>query len=656
MKTRLICLIVLTFLAAEFSSAAQDFIDATFNPGTGVNGFVESVLVQPDGKILICGSFTAYNGVPRSYMARLNSNGSLDESFNAHPNYWVRSMALQPDGKIVLGGFFTALDGLSRNRVGRVNADGTVDTTFNPGAGCEGRIVPADPTSPFLFAVALQADGKIIIGGNFTNYNRVTRSGVARLNTDGSLDNSFNVGSGVDSWVRSIMVAPNQQIYFSGWFQNYNSRGHDRMVRVNPDGSADESFKTDIGYSTAIYSIALQPDGKIIVGGHSVNTNSPFQQEVVRLNTDGSYDLSFNPGGEGSNEKVEKVILQPDGKILIGGYFSLYNGMRVKSVARLNSDGTLDTDFVASANNWVWDIALQNDDKFLIAGAFSDVNGAPRNGIARLNFTKDPPPPPIDEPPQATEPTNSFVVWHLDGTNLIDSAEIPDHPALDPTWQLVAFGDINGDGSGDAVYQNEKGQIAAWFVTDSTFSKFKMLRKRVKLWRVIAINDGLKKHRAELLLQRPDGRLSLMRFGKGKFRGAGTLNRKTKADPSLRFIGFSDFDQNNRTDWLWQDNAGQLVVWSMRGTRRLRVVSLNSTQPLGPEWNAIALGDVNGDEQKDILFRNESGNVAAWLMNGTNVLSTGGLAGGQPVNANWSLVGVNDMNGDQQNDFIWRTK
>jgi uncharacterized delta-60 repeat protein len=242
MKTRRICLLVLLFLSSEFLLLAQEFIDTTFDPGTGVNGFVECAVVQPDGKILIAGNFTSFNGVPRSYMARLNSNGSLDTTFVASPNYWVRFMALQPDGKIVIGGFFTSVDGLPRSRIARINSDGSVDASFNPGAGCEGRMVPADPTDPFLFAIGLQADGKIVIGGNFTNYNKAPRMGVARLNTDGSLDTNFNVGSGVDSWVRSILVMPNQQILLSGWFENYNSRGHDRMVRLNSDGSSDESF------------------------------------------------------------------------------------------------------------------------------------------------------------------------------------------------------------------------------------------------------------------------------------------------------------------------------------------------------------------------------------------------------------------------------
>ncbi|MEO5804821.1 MAG: delta-60 repeat domain-containing protein [Verrucomicrobiota bacterium] len=400
-------IVLVCFLATHL--AAQESLDTSFDPGTGANAFIESTVVQPNGKILVCGLFTSINGTPRKYIARLNSNGSVDPTFTANPNYWVRFMALQPDKKIIIGGFFTGVDAGVRNRVARLNEDGSLDTTFNPGTGCTGRIVEADPTDPFLFAIALQSDGKIIIGGNFTNFNGIARSGVARLNSDGSLDNTFNVGTGVNSWVRSILILPNDQILLSGWFENYNNRSHNRMVRLNPDGSDDTAFNPWFGYSTSVYSMSRQSDGKIVVGGHSVNTNAPFVQEVVRLLSDGSYDPTFNTGGAGANDKVESVIIQPDGKILIGGYFSFYNNVRLRGFARLNSDGSLDPTLNAGADNWIWTLALQNDGKILMCGAFSTINGVSRNGIARLNSSDDSVPPPPPPPPPPPGPTNSFT-------------------------------------------------------------------------------------------------------------------------------------------------------------------------------------------------------------------------------------------------------
>ncbi len=377
---------ILFSLTLTVAVAQTNNLDLTFNPGTGAQGgFVESMVLQPDGKILVCGNFTSFNGFPKKYVARLNADGSVDTNFTANVSYWVRYMALQTDGKIVIGGFFQFVSTQSRNRVARLNSDGSIDPTFDPGTGCDGKIVAADPTNPFLFAIKIQNDGKIIIGGNFTNYNGVARSGIARLETNGVLDATFVVGSGVNSWVRSMLIQPNNQIMLSGWFTSYNNRPYNRMVRLNPDGSADTNFNAYFGDLTSVYTMTLLPDKKIVVGGHTVNSNSVFQQEVVRLSTNGVYDTTFNPGGSGANEKVESVVLQPDGKLVLGGYFTLYNGAHVESVARLNADGTLDNSFTASVDNWVWTVLLQSDGKILICGGFNVVNGAPRSGIARFN-------------------------------------------------------------------------------------------------------------------------------------------------------------------------------------------------------------------------------------------------------------------------------
>ncbi|MGI8967081.1 MAG: delta-60 repeat domain-containing protein, partial [Limisphaerales bacterium] len=161
--------------------AQTNFLDLTFDPGTGAgNTFVETVLPQPDGKVLVCGAFTVFSGQPRNYIARLNSDGSLDTNFVASPSYWVRHMTLQTDGKIIIGGFFTSVEGQSRNLVARLNSNGSLDTSFNPGSGATGTLgvsITGVP-DPFVFQTALQSDGKILITGNFTTYNGVGVNGI----------------------------------------------------------------------------------------------------------------------------------------------------------------------------------------------------------------------------------------------------------------------------------------------------------------------------------------------------------------------------------------------------------------------------------------------------------------------------------------------
>jgi uncharacterized delta-60 repeat protein len=374
-------------LGTELVIAQSGLLDTTFNPGiAATNGLVETVLPQPDGKILICGNFTQFAGTDRSYICRLNSDGTLDNTFRAGPGYWVRHMSLQPDGKIIIGGFFTTVEGQPRGLIARLSPTGALDTNFlsNPGAiGTLGVSITGNP-DPFVFYTAVQPDGKILITGNFTNYNGVNIYGIARLNPDGSLDTSFSVGSGLNTWGRSIQVLTNfsNKILVTGWFDNYRNSSHNRMALINPDGTPDTSFHpTVFADKTAVYGAVLLPTGKYIAVGHSENALGLFLQDIVRLNADGSVDSSFSPS---ANDKVESVRLQADGKILIGGYFSQVNGTPRASMARLNSDGTLDTSFNPSADNYIWTVALQDDQNILISGGFYHIDGISRNGVARL--------------------------------------------------------------------------------------------------------------------------------------------------------------------------------------------------------------------------------------------------------------------------------
>jgi uncharacterized delta-60 repeat protein len=187
----------------------------------------------------------------------------------------------------------------------------------------------------------------------------------------------------MNSWVRSLLVQTNGQILVSGWFTSYNNQSYNRMVRLNTNGVADATFNAVFGDQTAVYTMAPQPDGKIVIGGHSINTNAVFRQEIVRLNTNGTYDSTFNPGGLGANEKVESVVLQSDGKIVMAGYFNSYNGQSCGPIIRLNADGSFDRT-LAQVDNWIWTVALQSDRRIVFCGGFSSVDGASRSGIARL--------------------------------------------------------------------------------------------------------------------------------------------------------------------------------------------------------------------------------------------------------------------------------
>ena len=307
------------------------------------------------------------------------SFGELDPSLNAaidsSPGN-IQSSALQPDGKIIVGGYFKTLNGTSYKTIVRLNGDNSIDPTFNAS------------TNGTVMAMALQTDGKIVIGGAFTVVNGTVQNRIARLNPDGSLDASFNTGFGADNLVYDIAVQTDGKIVLGGSFVFVGTSLSYYVARLNPNGSLDTSFVSPIQPSSfsappsIVYSIALQTDGKIILGGlilTNSNTVPPTTTPVTRLNSDGSFDSSFNPGSINSN--LYDVAVQTDGKILIGGFFTQINGASRKYLARLNPDGSLDNTFDASseATAPVWTIRLKPDGKIL----FSSIIIIPSSGVAK---------------------------------------------------------------------------------------------------------------------------------------------------------------------------------------------------------------------------------------------------------------------------------
>ena len=375
------------FFATSLSQNAAE-LDLSFDPENNANSVVESITLQPDGKIIVTGHFS-------SKIVRLNSDGSKDLSFN-QPADWgavLKDSDLLSDGKIIVVGNFTDFDGTSVNHIVRLNTDGTVDNSFNQGTGANN----------YINCVKVQDDGKILIGGVFTEYNGTPRGGVARLNTDGSLDNSFQTGtglSGISSEAESIDIQSDGKILFAGKFTSYDGNPSEQSVRLNSDGSFDASYSSPVlgGGSAAdrrIADIKVQSDGKIIIGGHFETVAGTTRKCIARLNSDGTVDTSFDPGDGAQltwGTLVVSTFVLPDGKILIGGKFNTFDGESRRCIARVNADGSHDTAFdpgegvtdflpYALVSNFV----LQPDGKILIGGDFDEYNQTTRLNIARLN-------------------------------------------------------------------------------------------------------------------------------------------------------------------------------------------------------------------------------------------------------------------------------
>ncbi len=348
------------------SPPADSFNPSPVDPqSTTVSAFA----IQPDGKILIGGTFVQIGGQHRTNIARLFPDGTVETNF--HPVVLglgvaeVNCLALQANGQILVGGSFTSLSGQSRKNIGRLNADGTVDTTFNPG-----------PDSGPVRALAVLPDGKILMSGNFTLFGTFLRRSIARLNIDGTVDTNFNARANAS--VLYVVPQPDGKILAGGSFTQIGGQSCTNFARLNSDGSLDLSFNP--GVSGTVYPHAIQPDGKIIV-----DVGAAGATHVMRLNADGSVDPSFAVPPYCNS--VGSAVLQADGKILVTGGFTSFWGQPRGYVARLFPDGTLDTNFTAGADGLVLALAIQPDGKTLVGGLFATLAGVNRFYVGRLNNT-----------------------------------------------------------------------------------------------------------------------------------------------------------------------------------------------------------------------------------------------------------------------------
>jgi uncharacterized protein (TIGR03437 family) len=339
--------------------------DSSFNPGTGPKSFggfyaafISDIAIQPDGKIILSGNFDYYNGTPVTGIIRLNPDGSLDPSFIAPipPIVLVRDLLLQPDGRIVIAGDFTSYAGTPRKYLARINTDGSLDSSFDPGAG----------TSRPPSTLARLPDGRILAGGNFYLAGDEVRLGVASFHPDGRVDSSFKslVGGRPDSLFAEAQfaaLAPGGKIVIAGTFDVVNETARPKLARLNADGTLDGSFAPMIASAGSnepeFYKLAVQPDGKVLV-------YVPSAKRFLRLNVDGSEDSSFTPPRFDLLVSDGLIILQPDGKILLSG-FGIDSTTRL---VRLNPDGTEDTTFRSDAPiRNIFAMALQLDGKVVIA-------------------------------------------------------------------------------------------------------------------------------------------------------------------------------------------------------------------------------------------------------------------------------------------------
>ncbi len=457
--------------------------DTSFDSTIGTNGTIEKIIVQSDGKIIFGGVFSSYRQQSlNAGLVRINTNGSIDNSFVPYRplyNYsGLTAAAVQPDGKILLSGFGINTNGAAKTGIIRLNANGTIDNTFS----MQGLI---DDLGSILTIKVLH-NGKIIVAGYFVTWNGVSHTGIIRLNSDGSIDSGFQLtGNGLQPYfagnstgVWSVIEYPDSTLLVGGNFIYYNGTLSPGVVKLLSNGSLDTSFHMDptfnVNSNFSAQCLAVTPQNKILVGGHFyIPGPAPgIYKDAFLLQQNGSLDSTailsgpdmnktFTAGGlsyifpnnDGSflglgdysgyydsafvnnislytatlhhdpsfvntflqKGLVNETIIQPDGKYLVNGNFSLYdtnyNNQR-GYIARLLPDGNLDDSFAnIDVNGPVNAFTLQDDGKIIGAGNFSSVGSISKKGVAR--FLSDGSLDASFDPGTGPNPSNSIYCLYI---------------------------------------------------------------------------------------------------------------------------------------------------------------------------------------------------------------------------------------------------
>lgn len=373
-----------TLVFAQFSDGT---LDSDFKPTYYDNSSESSNLMieLPDGKTLITGKITI-DGVVR-FIARLNPDGSIDDSFNAPSASFssIVCMVVQDSGKIVIGGVFQGyIDDVNgrhyRKYIARLNADGSVDKDF--------AYLESGNSTPFLdddiFSMAQQSNGKILVGGDFRTVDGVSRVAVARLNENGDLDKSFHATSITTSNdVNAIFVQPDNKIIINQEIRSF-SAVQSNVFRLESDGSLDSNDEFKSGHTGMRVKFILgASDGGFLVGGEGRGNYGALQ----KLGSNGELDTDFKLS-EGPNT-IYSIAQQADGKLLVAGYFPIQGSLRnLKKVYRYKADGNLDDSFLpvkTGVIGQVYNVLLQKNGGVILTGEFNEINSENHQDLARLS-------------------------------------------------------------------------------------------------------------------------------------------------------------------------------------------------------------------------------------------------------------------------------
>ncbi|HEX7999045.1 MAG TPA: FG-GAP-like repeat-containing protein [Pyrinomonadaceae bacterium] len=653
-------------LDTTFGTGGKVFTN-TFNS----NEEARAVVVQPDGKLVVVGYYNV-DGTPDFMVARYNTDGSPDTSFDADGrtitpifsgNNIALAAALQPDGKIVVAGF--ASNGTNSDfALVRYNTDGSLDTTFDT----DGIVTtPILSSNDIAFAVAVQPDGKIVAAGSATTGNS-TDFALARYNPNGSLDSSFDTDGKLttpffNSYEEAYAVAlqPDGKIVAVG-YTNLGVSVDYAVARYNTDGSLDTSFDADGKVNTQIftsnqaYAVAIQPDGKLVIAGYAFNGGYSFA--LVRYNQNGSLDNSFDTDGKvttsilGNNDVARAVAVQPDGKIVAAGFAgaTTQSGTDFEfALVRYNQNGSLDNSFDTDgkalthfSDNFdiAYGAAIQPDGRIVVVG-YTESTGVRNFALARYlgdarpnrtaNFDAD-----TKTDISVWNPADGF--WYA-----INSSN--NTPRTPVQWGSGALGDLTvpGDYDGDG-----KTDIAVWRASEGN-------------WYIIRSSDGTSQvvgwgQSGDYPAPGDydaDGKTDTAIFRASE----GTWYIRNSGDNSVTVKGWgangdqpvaADYDGDGQTDIaVFRQSEGNWYIITSRD-RFVRLINW------GTAGDKPVAADYDGDGRTDIaVFRPNEG---AWYIRpwaGNAITKSWGNSTDKPVAADYDGDGRADISVYRPSELNW---
>lgn len=373
---------ILVVTSGIISAQSAGDYDPSFDMSIGADGGITAILPLPDGRILVGGDFLNIQGQSISYLARLNADGSIDNTFNtgSGPSGSVRKILPYSPGKFAICGWFSMYDGQARNGIAVINADGSLDATFTFVTGL---------TALAIDAMAVQMDGKIVVGGEIT----APQSGFARINANGTLDIPFVNGSGLvasgSMGVTDIHIQSDGKLILVGNFHECDGNAVGRIVRLNQDGSYDGTFNAGVGADGTIMSITPTSDGKLVLTGEFGLYDGVVSVGLVIVSDDGTYTGPFvaNGGFGGPGMMVRDCHIQPDGKVWVVGEFDSYGLTPTTNITRLNSDLSIDQNFSPNAAfplGGARVISRQWDGRYVVGGFFTSYYVHTSNRLVRI--------------------------------------------------------------------------------------------------------------------------------------------------------------------------------------------------------------------------------------------------------------------------------